>query len=90
MIRLNIVCEGPTESAIVKNILSHHLADFKVGASAPMIGTSGKKGGAVTLTRIRENVRDCLLQDLNSYCTTFVDFYGIDENFPGKSKKRIA
>ncbi len=67
-------------------ILSPHLATFNVGVSAPMIGTSGKMGGSVTLKRLRENVRDCLLQDRNSYCTTFVDFYGIDADFPGKKQ----
>lgn len=51
-----------------------------------MIGTTGKKGGSVTLKRMRENVRDCLRQDRDSYCTTFVDFYGIDANFPGKKE----
>ena len=86
MIRLHIVCEGPTESAIVKNILRHHLVTFGVGVTAPMIGTAGKKGGDVTLQRIRENVRDCLLKDRDSYCTTFVDYYGIDSNFPGKKE----
>ena len=86
MLRLNIVCEGQTESAIVKTILSPHLATFNVGVSAPMIGTSGKKGGNVTLKRLRENVRDCLIQDRSSFCTTFVDFYGIDDNFPGKKE----
>lgn len=86
MLRLNIVCEGPTESRIVKAILSPHLATFSVGVSAPMIGTSGKKGGSVTLQRIRKNVMDCLLQDRNSYCTTFVDYYGIDGDFPGKTE----
>ena len=86
MIRLHIVCEGPTESTIVKNILRPHLVTFGVGVSAPMIGTAGKKGGSVTLKRLRENVRDCLLEDRDSYCTTFVDYYGIDSNFPGKKK----
>ncbi len=86
VIRLNIVCEGPTESTIVRNIISHHLLTFNVSARVPMIGTSGKMGGSVTLKRIRENVRDCLLQDRNSYCTTFVDFYGIDPDFPGKKE----
>ncbi len=86
MLRLNIVCEGQTESRIVNAILGSHLAAFNVGVSAPMIGTPGKKGGAVTLKRLRENIRDCLLQDRNSYCTTFVDFYGIDGDFPGKKE----
>ena len=70
----------------MKTIVSPHLATHNVGASAPMIGTSGKKGGDVTLRRVRENIRDCLLQDRNSYCTTFVDFYGIDDDFPGKKE----
>lgn len=61
MLRLNIVCEGQTESRIVNAILGSHLAAFNVGVSAPMIGTPGKKGGAVTLKRLRENIRDCLL-----------------------------
>lgn len=86
MIRVNIVCEGQTDSRIINAILRHHLATFGVGVSAPMIGKSGKKGGAVTLKRLRENVRDCLLQDRGSYCTTFVDFYGIDGDFPGKGE----
>lgn len=86
VIRLNIVCEGPTESTIVRNIISHHLVTCNVAARVPMIGTSGKKGGSVTLKRIHENVRDCLLQDRNSYCTTFVDFYGIAPDFPGKEE----
>lgn len=86
MIRLNIVCEGPTESRIVNSILSPHLAAFNLGVRAPRIGTSGKKGGSVTLNRLRDNVRDCLLQDRDSYCTTFVDFYGIDSEFPGKKE----
>ena len=51
-----------------------------------MIGTSGKKGGDVTLTRLHDNVRDCLLQDRHSFCTTYVDFYGIDGDFPGKKE----
>ncbi len=84
MLRLNIVCEGPTESRIVTSIIAPYLATFNVGVSAPMIGTSGKKGGDVTLNRLLGNVRDCLLQDRDSYCTTFVDFYGIDGDFPGK------
>ena len=70
----------------MKAILSPHLATFNLGVSAPRIGTSGKKGGAVTLKRLRENVSTCLLQDRNSYCTTLVDFYGIDVDFPGKKE----
>ena len=86
MLRLSIVCEGPTESNFVKAILSPHLAAFNLGVTAPRIGTSGKKGGSVTLNRISDNVRDCLLQDRSSFCTTLVDFYGIDGNFPGKKE----
>lgn len=78
----------------MKTVLSRHLATFNIAVAAPRIGTSGKKGGDVTLKRIRENVRDCLLQDRNSYCTTFLDFYGIDGDFPGKkeaaSKSRLS
>ena len=70
----------------MQEILSPHLATLNIGVGAPMIGTSGKKGGSVTLKRIRENITDCLLQDRNSYCTTFVDFYGIDGDFPGKKE----
>ena len=70
----------------MKTIVSPYLSTLNVAVTAPRIGTSGKKGGAVTLNRLRENVRDCLLQDRNSYCTTFVDFYGIDSDFPGKKE----
>ena len=30
-----------------------------------------------------------MLNDKNSYCTTFFDFYGLPEDFPGKKEARI-
>ena len=51
-----------------------------------LVGKPGHKGGNITIERIAMDARNRLLGDRSAYCTTFVDFYGIDSEFPGKSE----
>lgn len=49
-----------------------------------LVGKPGHKGGYFKFERLFIDVRARLLGDKTSYCTTFFDFYGLPENFPGK------
>ena len=40
----------------------------------------------VSFDRLRTDVRNRLLGDRKSYSTTFIDFYGLNDAFPGKSE----
>ena len=81
-----VICEGRTESTIIKNILAPEVALKGVYLHPVRIGRKRKRGGNVTFDRLASNVRDQLHNNRNTYCTTFVDFYGIDANFPGKKE----
>ena len=92
MIRLYIVCEGQTEEEFVNNLLFGHVTSLNVHPIPIIIGKTGRKGGNVEYQRLRTNIRNSLRQEIRSYCTTFVDFYGLPPSFPGKTeagKKRI-
>ena len=78
-----IICEGRTESEIVKAILAPASAARGLYLYPVRIGR-GNRGGNVTFDRIATNIRDQLRNNRSAYCTTFVDYYGMDVDFPGK------
>ncbi|MCE2472361.1 MAG: DUF4276 family protein [Anaerolineae bacterium] len=82
MISVHIICEGRTESTIVKNILAPECAVNGIYLYPVRNGRTRKRGN-VTLDRLDFNIRDQLHNNRSTYCTTFVDFYGIDVDFPG-------
>ncbi len=78
-----IICEGPTEVRFVKNVLAPALGNGGVFLHPVTIGSQRTKGGNVTCDRLYMNVRRQLHNNRKSYCTTFVDYYGLDSSFPG-------
>jgi hypothetical protein len=50
-----------------------------------LIGKPGHKGGNFKFARLLADVRARLLGDATAFCTTFFDFYGLPEDFPGKA-----
>lgn len=78
-----IICEGPTEVRFVKNVLAPSLGDRGVFLHPVTIGSQRTKGGNVTFDRLYMNVRRQLYNNRKSYCTTLVDYYGLDSEFPG-------
>ena len=76
MIRVCIVCEGPTEVEFVKCCLTPHLLDYNVNAYPAIVqAPSGRhRGGRVTVERLARFIS-------HEYCaadrlTTLVDYYG--------------
>ena len=73
-----IICEGPTEVRFVKNVLAPDLGSRGVFLHPVTIGGRRAKGGNVTFDRLCFNVRRQLYNNRKSYCSTLVDFYGLD------------
>jgi hypothetical protein len=80
MVRLVIICEGPTEANFVKQNLAAHLADFEVYASPSILKQPVSKrhsGGRVTverlITHIAHEYHGC------DFVSTLVDFYGFQD-----------
>ncbi len=86
MIRVHVICEGQTEEMFVKEILSGFFSSRGICLIPILIGKPGHKGGNFKFERLFTDVQARLLGDKTSYCTTFFDFYGLPENFPGKQK----
>lgn len=84
MIRVHVICEGQTEEMFIKEILSGFFSSQGISLVPTLIGKPGHKGGNIKFDRLFIDVRERLLNDKTSYCTTFFDFYGLPESFPGK------
>jgi hypothetical protein len=78
------VCEGSTEQTFVNEVLGPVLLEHKVWPQARRIGPAGQKGGWVTRHRVEGDVLLLLKKDRAAYCTTFLDYYGLAPDFPGK------
>lgn len=86
MTRAAILCEGQTEAKFVNAVLAPELATRGVYLYAPLIGTPGHKGGAVAFSRMLTDIGKLLKNDPNLRCSTFFDYYGLRNDFPGKTE----
>ena len=84
MIRVHVICEGQTEEAFVKELMLVPFLAKGILFLPALIGKPGHKGGNFKFERLLPEVKNRLLGDINCYCTTFFDFYGLPESFPGK------
>jgi len=84
MIRVHVICEGQTEEMFINEVLSESFLNKNIYLYPVLIGKPGHKGGNFRFERLLTDVRARLLGDTSSYCTTFFDFYGLPEDFPGK------
>lgn len=89
MIRVHVICEGQTEEMFVNEILASEFHHRDIYLSPALIGKPGHKGGNFKFERLLADVRARLLGDTTAYCTTFFDFYGLPEDFPGKSDAKL-
>ena len=78
-----IICEGPTEVRFIKNVLAPSFGSRKVFLHPVTIGSQRSRGGNVTFDRLYRNVRRQLYNNRQSYCSTLIDYYGLDLDFPG-------
>lgn len=86
MIRVHVICEGQTEELFVNEILQPYFSARSIFLQPALVGKPGHKGGYFKFERLFSDVRSRLVGDTAAYCTTFFDFYGLPEDFPGKAE----
>ena len=86
MKRIHVICEGQTEEMFVNEVLSEVFTPLDIYLYPSLIGKPGHKGGNFKFERVLRDVKARLLDDRQTYCTTFFDFYGLPEDFPGKAE----
>jgi hypothetical protein len=86
MIRVHVICEGQTEARFVRDLLGITLDPLNIVLIPSMIGRPGHKGGNFRVDRLLPDVRERLLGDTESFCTTFFDFYALSADFPGRKE----
>ncbi len=85
MIRVHVICEGQTEEMFVNELLQPVFMHKDIWLVPALVGKPGHKGGNFKFERLKSDVENRLLQEKTAYCTTFFDFYGLPQNFPGKN-----
>ncbi|PYD85245.1 DUF4276 family protein [Pseudomonas syringae] len=85
MIRVHVICEGQTEEMFINEVLAQAFQNLDIYLIPALIGKPGHKGGNFRFERLLSDVEKRLLGDRQAYCTTFFDFYGLPEEFPGKA-----
>lgn len=81
MSRVHILVEGQTEETFVNEILSPHLNQMGIYPHAFLFR---KEGGSFRYEKCQQVILSALKQDRSVYITTFVDFYGMPKNWPGR------
>jgi len=93
MHRVLTVVEGPTERTIVEQTFAPYLGARGVSLHAKVIGKPGHKGGIRSFDAVRREILALLKQERASHVSTFFDYYGLPENWPGvqqaKGKKAM-
>lgn len=86
MKRIHVICEGQTEEMFVNEVMGGYFLNRGIVLSPALLGKPGHKGGNVQFQRVLRDIELRLLGDTTAYCTTFLDFYGLPTNFPGKAE----
>lgn len=90
---LYIICEGQSEQIFVDKLLIPYLYEKSrtkfagYGLSAPALRSpkaknQASKGGNVSYIRLKNHIEHFIKQTPNCHITTFIDFYGIGNDFP--------
>ncbi|MBN1928528.1 MAG: DUF4276 family protein [Chlorobiaceae bacterium] len=85
---VTVLSEGPTEQLFVKQLLAPYLAQQGVYLTPVILDKPGQKGGDVKFARARNDIGKYLKQRKNNWITLFVDYYGIDSDWPGYAESR--
>lgn len=84
MKKIIIACEGQTEEAFVNKLLYDEFWPKGVFVEPRLISTSPRrKGGALSRQRVLRFLQRVLLEQNDTYVTTFFDLFSLPKDFPG-------
>lgn len=91
MSRVHVLVEGQTEETFMRDVIAPHLQSFGVYLNSTILKTKRVKdapdhaGGVTSYQRFKNDLLR-LLRDTNAIAvTTFLDFYGLPTDFPGRA-----
>ena len=88
MPRVYVVVEGQTERAVIQQVFAPSLADRGILLSPRIVGKPGKKGGDCRFERVLPEICNLILQENDTFVTTFFDYYALPNDWPGRIKSR--
>lgn len=90
MVEVTVFTEGQTEEGFIKQVIAPSVRNLNIFVKPQTLNTSrDSKGGAVSYERLKFNARNTLRQNPNGILTTFLDYYGLDTDFPGFQGSQI-
>jgi len=82
--------EGQTENIFVRDLIQPYLANRSVFITSNLLSKPGQKGGDVKFSRAQRDIGSRLKQRPDTWVTLFVDYYGIDGDWPGYQRSKEA
>lgn len=85
MIRIKVICEGPTEQEFVGEVLRpHYVGQMHWDPMLAGKASACPQGGDVRWGRVWPDLVRAIKQDPTAVITTLFDFYGLGSDFPGR------
>lgn len=91
--RLHLLVEGPTEQAIVVNVIQPHLESAEWLVTSSILATkrpacgAAHRGGVTSWSRLEREIRRLLHDTGLAVLSTMIDYYGLPDDVPGMSTR---
>lgn len=83
MRRVLTVVEGFTERIVLEKTFAPYLGARGLSLHAKVVGKPGHKGGIRSFAAVLKEILALLKQEPASYVSTFFDYYGLPDDWPG-------
>ena len=87
-VEIVVLVEGKTEQIFIQDLVAPYLAPRGIYIIPIQISKPGQKGGDVKFPRVQNDIGTHLKQRSYTYLTLFVDYYGINAEWPGLAKAK--
>lgn len=87
MSRVLVLVEGPTERAVIQQAFAEYFAVRGIYIYPRVVGKPGHKGGN-RFESVKKELLDLLKQEQHSIVTTFFDYYGLSDEWPGREQSK--
>lgn len=89
MRKVYVVVEGQTERAVIQQAFAPDLANQGILLNPRIVGKPGKKGGDCRFSRVLPEICNLLLQESDSFVTTFFDYYALPNDWPNREASQV-